>query len=100
MYFITGIRNIKKDKGSWIDFNSHCFGYEETKQDAIGDLEKIYQDGYEYLVIEEFGPGVQSFSKEEMWFEYNEGEYNAIDKPQEFKNIDGIIADVCNFAMG
>ena len=51
------------------------------------DLDINEDDHYPFAVIEKVGPGLYNFDREEIWFQWTDGEYQEIEKPAKIKNI-------------
>ena len=66
---------------------------EEAKETVINNSCDIQELLYTYAVIEEVGPHLYPDIKTEVWFEWKDGKFCPIDKPQEFWGL-------CNWSMG
>jgi len=92
IYTICMIR--KDSKGTQ---HKRVMGFSFYKNQAIEWIKNndcdIHEEYYTYAVIEEFAPGVYYLASYQLWFEWIEGKYQEIDKPDDFTCI-------CNFAMG
>lgn len=70
------------------------FQYEKTALDVIEkNMNYIHEQTYKYAVLEELEPGLYPDAKFEHWFEWKDGRYQEINKPEQFRHL-------CNFAIG
>lgn len=93
------IRVRKKEDDPYEHLSSSCtFGYFETKQQALNAVlssgDCLHEMLYQYLVIEEIGPGIHPIpakwdGSNQLWFEWNEplNKWDAIEKPPATKHI-------------
>lgn len=91
MYFITVIKtisepHIRKCIGYKLDFNDAHITVCENRSD-------IYENKYEYAVIEYYKPYLYPLAIRKWFYKYNNLFYIMIDVPVEF-------SDINNFAIG
>ncbi len=100
MYFITGFYKIESKENSWPEFGAQrTFGYYFERVDAIAALHEnwsdIYDNTYDYAVIENIEEGVHPLETYRQWFKWDDERkgYFEIDEPECVKYL-------CNFALG
>ncbi len=88
MYFISGIKSLDDVSGS------KCVGYYTSKELAEiavkENLSDIYENIYNYAVIENFGPGTHPECRERLFFKFDESsmKYIPTDEPEQSKHIE------------
>lgn len=78
VFFITAIATLLSQNSPLEDlqkYNSRCFGYYTTLDEAKEAVEEnrcdIHETMYDFVVIEEIGPGIHAEATKELWFKYN-----------------------------
>jgi len=95
LWFITTLQVDKE--GTILD--SRCVGYRETMQEAqhiVGNnMHDIYENSFNWVVLEPFGPGVYPHASSEIWYQWSVPDrgYMLNAKPKFFERI-------VNFGIG
>ena len=99
IYAITMLQKLEQDKYSHLpDFGDRrCIGYYDNINDALKAIntscKSMYQNFYEYCIIEEINPGICKYSTNRYLFKWINNKYVQIDEPM-------LIHRVTNFSMG
>lgn len=102
MYFITAMTNIidintKFDSKEYKEHSTRCFGFYNSKKDAIKSVKcnncDMWETIYDYIVIEEIEEGIHPYAEVVGWFKYNQ-ETNSFDP------IENVSTHFCNYALG
>jgi len=100
IYTITTLKTIYgyKNPVHTYELGCRCVGWREKLEDAKEAVEHndmdIYECGYyPFCVIEEVGEGIYCYSMKEWWYQWVDGEYKEIDKPE-------ILSHTVGFGIG
>lgn len=96
IFIITALKTIYGYTNS--TFGRRTIGWYSDYTNAIHAVVHNYGDMYEegyypFCVIEKFAEGIWAIAMKEYWFQWKEGRYQPIDKPEALKQI-------CSFGMG
>lgn len=98
MYFITAMTEIPKIGITTKDYDSRCFGYYATKDEAFQSLAENRCDMFEYYygnaVVERIGAGIHPDVEERWWFAFDQ------EKDGFFPMTEDVQTPFVNFAIG
>jgi len=91
IFTLHAIEDLRPEPGKY--FHNRTFGWFLKEKEAKNYLAKnpgwIHECLYDYVIIEQFPPGIHRLAKKEIWYKWNrkKQKYFSIAKPKAVSNI-------------